>query len=162
MTAKAVRDLITDLQTDTSIRAVCPETDEEFRLADSTVFFGDELPEEAAQYVKASKEQISAARAELEKRRRALTDGFTGRSVAVKLGKTVEKVIPVLQGFPYDLVDCRPVYDPIDYIVFQGLSQGALRMVDFVDVKTGSSALSRVQRQVRDSVNDGRVTVRRI
>lgn len=162
MPAKAVRELIELLQQDTSIRAICPETEEEFRLSDAAIFFGDKLPEEATQFAKASREQIEAARVELRRRRKALTEGFTARSVAVKLGRTVEKILPVLQGFPYDVHDCRPLYDPIDFIVFQGLSRQGLHMVDFVDVKTGGSALTRVQRQVRDVVSDGQVTVRRI
>lgn len=149
--------MVRALQSDNALRATCPNEGTEFRLADALIFYGDELPDPALQYIKAFKEETAAAKAQLEVTRRKLTLGFTEKSVAIKLGKTVEKVIPALSGFPYKAGDCRPVFDPIDYVVFPGLAAGKPTIIDFVDVKTGGSRLSAVQRQIRDAVNDGKV-----
>ena len=64
----------------------------------------------------------------------------------------------------YSPKDFRHFGDPIDYIVFDGLSElqkgdiSELRNVVFLDIKTGNSRLNTVQRRVRDAINDGRVS----
>ena len=40
----------------------------------------------------------------------------------------------------------------MDFVVFDGLDEGALRRVVFVEVKTGDADLSPRERQVRDAV----------
>lgn len=91
-----------------------------------------------------------------------ITEGRTKRSVEVKLGKTVEKICPVLPGFPFEPSDCRALFEPIDYVAFVGLTKGSISRLDFVDVKTGGSRLNQRQREIRDAVTDGAVRLRRL
>ncbi len=46
---------------------------------------------------------------------------------------------------------------PVDLIVFDGLSVGALEQVVFVEIKTGASQLSTRERRVREAIQAGRV-----
>jgi predicted Holliday junction resolvase-like endonuclease len=74
------------------------------------------------------------------------------RSLAVTAGKVFEQLVPYLPGFAFNPKDARFLGSPVDFVVFDGLSDGAVRQVVFVEVKTGNAELSRRERQVRDAV----------
>jgi hypothetical protein len=60
-------------------------------------------------------------------------------------------------------IHARFLGSPIDFVVFAGLDEGEeCRDVVLVEVKTGKSALSKRERQVRDAVEAGRVSYRLI
>jgi predicted Holliday junction resolvase-like endonuclease len=79
------------------------------------------------------------------------------RSQAVTTGKVQEQLVPYLPSFPYNPKDVRFLGSPVDLVVFEGLNEGRLRRVVFVEVKTGSSGLSLRERQIRDVVQAGDV-----
>ncbi len=79
------------------------------------------------------------------------------RSHAVNVGKITEHLLPYMSVFPYNPKDVRFVGSPIDLIVFDGIDEGELREILFLEVKTGSSSLSTRQRQIRDAILSGRV-----
>ena len=79
------------------------------------------------------------------------------RSQAVTLGKITEHFVPYLPDFPYNPKDARFMGSPIDFVVFDGLSEGQVKNIVFVEVKTGVSALSTRERRIRDAVRSGRV-----
>ena len=79
------------------------------------------------------------------------------RSHAVNLGKITEHLLPYMSVFPYNPKDVRFVGSPIDLIVFDGIDEGELREILFLEVKTGTSSLSTRQRQIRDALLSGRV-----
>jgi predicted Holliday junction resolvase-like endonuclease len=79
------------------------------------------------------------------------------RSQAVTAGKVSEQIVPYLPGFSFNPKDVRFLGSPVDLVVFDGLDEGELRRVVFVEVKTGSSTLSPRERQVRAVVRAGRV-----
>ncbi len=79
------------------------------------------------------------------------------KSKSVITGKITEHFVPYLPGFSFNPKDTRFLGSPIDLIVFDGLDHGNLKGIWLVEVKTGSSSLSKKQRQVRDAVRDLRV-----
>ena len=81
------------------------------------------------------------------------------RSESVVAGKATEHLAPLLPGFEFDPRDARFLGSPVDFIVFDGLSDGDVREVVFVEVKTGpSAALSSRERLVREAIEDRRVS----
>ena len=82
----------------------------------------------------------------------ALRRDAVQRSQSVTLGKVAEHLVPYLPDFRWNPKDARFVGSPVDYIVFDGLSEGALRRIVFVEVKTGAAAMTTRERQVRDAV----------
>lgn len=84
------------------------------------------------------------------------------RSRAVLRGKISEQLAPLLPNFPFDPADARFIGNPIDYVVFDGYSKlrnggkGELSIV-LLDVKQGSSELSREQRAIKEAVEAKRV-----
>ena len=79
------------------------------------------------------------------------------KSQSTLIGKITEHFIPYLPDFPYNPQDARFLGAPIDFIVFDGLSEGEIKEVVLVEVKTNKGSLSKRERQLRDAVNDGRV-----
>ena len=98
--------------------------------------------------------QLEGWRAESEL---AIRQDAARRSHGVTVGKMTEHLVPFLPGFNFDPRDARYLGTPVDFLVFDGLSEGEVRSVTFVEVKTGRSGLSQRERQVRDAVLAGRV-----
>jgi predicted Holliday junction resolvase-like endonuclease len=79
------------------------------------------------------------------------------RSQAITTGKVHEQLIPYLPVFPYNPKDVRFLGSPIDLVVFDGLAEGRVRRIIFLEVKTGGSGLTSRERCVRDVVRAGEV-----
>ncbi|MFH0890064.1 MAG: Holliday junction resolvase-like protein [Candidatus Aenigmatarchaeota archaeon] len=151
--------LLAALKKDHKIWAISP-CGHEYRLSDSELFYGSELTPKAKEFLDLQNEGIKQLKKEAKDFKYKLTEGFTKKSVEVKIGKTIEKIVPVLPGFPYNPLDCRSLFDPIDYTVFVGASKDSVSHIDFVDIKTGNARLSPVQKTIRDVVLDGKVNIR--
>src|SRR6266566_5281792 len=74
------------------------------------------------------------------------------RSQAVTIGKVQEQLIPYLPEFRYNPKDARFLGTPVDLVIFDGLDDGDVRRVVFVEVKTGGATLTGRERQVRDVI----------
>jgi predicted Holliday junction resolvase-like endonuclease len=82
------------------------------------------------------------------------------RSSATLKGQVGERFAPFVPGFGYEPADARFLGSPIDYVVFDGLADGQVKAVAFVEVKTGPLPLTPFQRQVKEAIDGGRVTFR--
>ncbi len=80
------------------------------------------------------------------------------RSRAVLGGQLAEQVAPFLPGFPCNPADARFIGKPVDFIAFPGASEGRpVGEILFIEVKSGSSALSAREKEIRDAVRNGAV-----
>ncbi|MFN6203347.1 MAG: Holliday junction resolvase-like protein, partial [Acidobacteriota bacterium] len=82
------------------------------------------------------------------------------RSQAVTVGKVTEHLVPHLPNFNFNPKDARFIGSPIDFIIFDGLNddeENQIREVVFLEIKTGTSTLTRRERMVRDAIKAGRV-----
>lgn len=86
------------------------------------------------------------------------------RSEAVLRGRVSEQLAPTTDAFPFDPQDARLIGTPIDFVVFDGLAEAragqrdSLRRIVLVEIKSGQSSLTTIQRRVRDAATDGRVS----
>jgi len=71
------------------------------------------------------------------------------RSLAVTAGKVHEQLVPYLPEFGFNPKDARFLGSPVDLIVFDGLADGQVKRVVFLEVKTGGALLTARERQVR-------------
>lgn len=78
-------------------------------------------------------------------------------SQAAITGRVLEKFAPYLPEFAFNPRDARFLGDPVDFVVFDGLSEGAVRRVVFLEVKSGGGALNGNERKVRTAVAERRV-----
>lgn len=88
---------------------------------------------------------------------RRVREDAVQRSQAVTAGKVHEQLMPYLPTFPYNPKDVRFLGSPVDLVVFDGLAEGRVRRIVFVEVKTGGAGLTGRERMVREAVRDGEV-----
>ncbi|MBW2053900.1 MAG: Holliday junction resolvase [Deltaproteobacteria bacterium] len=91
------------------------------------------------------------------KNKEKITRDAIKRSQAVTMGKVTEHFVPYLPNFNYNYREARFLGNPIDFIVFDGLYKGEVRNIVFIEVKTGTGALSTRERRIRDAVQSGRI-----
>ena len=88
-----------------------------------------------------ARETALADAALLIKRKEAeLRKDAVRRSQSVTRGKVAEQIAPYLPDFKYNPRDCRFLGSPVDLVVFDGLTEGLLRQVVFIEVKSGKHA----------------------
>jgi predicted Holliday junction resolvase-like endonuclease len=84
------------------------------------------------------------------------------RSRSTLKGKIAEQMAPIMPNFAFNPADARFIGSPVDYIIFDGLTDVAddqktsIRIV-FMDVKKGAGKLTRVQRIIKKAVEDKEV-----
>ena len=79
-------------------------------------------------------------------------------------GQMAEQMAPMLPGFDYSPADSKFLGDPIDYVIFDGMTDARdgdgsfddLEVV-LIDVKYGKAQLSATQRAIAQAVEAGRV-----
>ncbi|MCR4741281.1 MAG: hypothetical protein K5866_00200 [Treponema sp.] len=92
------------------------------------------------------------------KKSRNLRKDAIKRSKAVIGGQVAEQIAPLLPDFPSPIADARFIGKPIDFIAFPGLEESnKVKEILLIEVKTGSSALSEREKEVRRAVEEGRV-----
>ena len=83
----------------------------------------------------------------------AIRENAVQRSLAVTAGKVHEQLVPYLPEFGFNPKDARFLGSPVDLVVFDGLADGAVRRVVFLEVKTGGAPLTARERQVRNVID---------
>ena len=160
MTAATV--LITELQHDKRFKATCPACMEDFALSDAVLFaLSAEPPAAALAALNAMRARIKERKATLRASRERMTTGARRTAEAVNLGMIVEKIVPSFPSFAYKAADCRAMFEPIDYLVFSGLTaRNQVEALYFVEVKSGNARLSGSQQSIKKAVEDGSVQFR--
>ncbi|HET9383543.1 MAG TPA: Holliday junction resolvase-like protein [Gemmatimonadales bacterium] len=83
----------------------------------------------------------------------AIRENAVQRSLAVTAGKVHEQLVPYLPEFGFNPKDARFLGSPVDLVIFDGLADGEVRRVVFLEVKTGSAPLTTRERQVRNVID---------
>ena len=154
---KSTEQLIKELQT-SNLVAECP-CGEEFRLSDAVIFDGTKkFPKEALEYQQVLLAELEKRAIELEKRKKLATERAETTTKAVNIGKNLEKIFPTLKDFKWEIPDTRFLGDPIDLVIFKGLSHGNVDWIDFVEIKTGKAPLNKRQKSIRSTIEDNGVS----
>ena len=101
---------------------------------------------------------IAELKAEFNTLLKASRKDAVKRSRAVLSGQMAEQIAPFLRDFPCNPADVRFVGKPLDFIGFPGASDGSgIKEILFIEVKTGNSALSSREKEIKEAVNAGKV-----
>lgn len=126
-------------------------------LADAGLFFLHEFTDAAQEIYERRKSELSERARDLRERRKKILKGSEVGARAVNLAFILERLAPAIQGFGFERNDCRSLFDPIDYVIFDGLSRrGAVDCILFVDIKTGKARLQQKQKEIRNLVEAGK------
>jgi len=143
---------------DDGFYAECVCCEETVLLRDCDLFYLDDFSEKGREIFERYWSELDERKSELFKRRRHISQSSEVGAFATNTGLILERLAPSLSTFRHECSDCRSLFDPIDYVIFEGLCQkGVVSRIIFADIKTGSGSLSRRQREIRDLVNNKKV-----
>lgn len=125
----------------------------------------DAYPPAARKIIRGRFDSSSELQEELKERKRELAENKKVKPERIRaaaqgsnFGKIAEQIVPAFVTFPYKQSECRPLFEPVDYLIFTGLAgKGRVEAIKFVDVKTGDAGLSKGQRQIRDRIGEGKI-----
>ena len=80
------------------------------------------------------------------------------RSRAVLSGQFSEQLAPYLPNFPFRPSEARFIGKPIDFVVFKGMDEKKIEQVVFVEVKSGQSKLTDVQKSLKSTIQNKNVS----
>jgi len=145
--------------TKSRVYATCPGCDEPFALARAGLFFSNEFTAEAKNALRRAKSALAERRTALRARPTLISEGSASQAGATNLGFILERIAPTLPTFPLKSTECRSLFDPIDYVAFPGADSGVVESIHFVEIKSGRSRLSGRQKEIRDVIERGRVSL---
>jgi predicted Holliday junction resolvase-like endonuclease len=96
------------------------------------------------------------------RRARDIRRDAVSQSRAVTRGQVFEQFAAYFPSFEFNPKDAQFIGKPVDFVVFDGLDDGELRRIVFVEIKTGDAALSTRERRIRDAIRHGRVEWREL
>jgi len=79
------------------------------------------------------------------------------QSRAVLSGQFSEQIAPYMPDFPYKPTEARFIGKPVDFIVFKGMDEKKIEEVVFVEVKSGKSQLSSVEKSLKSAIQDKKI-----
>ena len=140
--------------------AECP-CGAEHKLSDLLLFDGTKpFPPEVLEVQEQYEEELRKRHVKLEKNKKLTTEKATITTRSVNIGKNLEKILPIMEDFKWQLPDCRFLGDPIDLLTFNGLSVNNIDSISFIEVKSGKAKLNQHQKLVKEAVEDNRVKYR--
>ena len=150
--------LIKELKSIPNLFGICPHCEGSFKISDAFMFDGltTKFPDIAKGICKQYQDELKERIEQLKKKKLSVKDAEK-KAISIGLGKIVEDVVPAYKQFPYNMCDCRGLFEPIDTIVFNGLIKENVDHITFLEMKYGTSQLKTHQRRIRDAVRDKRV-----
>jgi len=131
------------------------DRDAEVRQREREVLFRENRLERDA---KTRVREILRSKTEIQALIRQASKEAVLRSRQTLLGRMLERIAPCFRQFHYDPRDMRSICDPMDFVLFDGLTvERQVKQITFIEVKCGRSRLTGVQRSVREAVDKGRV-----
>lgn len=155
--SKDAKDLIGTLESD-GFYALCPCCDEPISLKDAGLFYLDQFTPEAKVLYVQHKKELKEREKELKEQRKSISQRSQVGAKAVNVGFILERLAPTMAGFRFDRNDCRSLFDPIDYVIFEGLSKkNSVTKILFTDIKTGGARLSGKQKEIKNLVEKKKI-----
>lgn len=108
----------------------------------------------------ASKARDAEFERRVEEKAEQIAESKLKSSASTLKGQIGERFAPFVPGFGYEAAGARFLGSPIDYVVFDGISDGEIKEIAFVEVKTGRLPLTEFQKQVKRVIDEKRVTWR--
>ena len=156
-TNKEIRDTL-DALNNGNFHIECTSCQEEIKLSEAGLFHLDNFTPESHDVYKSMLVEQKKRRASLKERKLSIPKKSEVGAKATNLGFLLERLAPTLDGFTFNKNDCRSMFDPIDYVIFEGLSEKQkVDKIVFVDIKSGGARLSPKQKKIKQVVEDKKV-----
>ena len=142
--------------------AECSQCGTEFRLKDASLFDQDNFSVKALEMYQEQLEAIKEEKARLKKLKEQGNTRSQVGAKSVNIGFILERIAPVMGSFRFHHNDCRSMFDPIDYVIFEGLSEkGKVNKLFFIDIKTGGARLNNSQKEIKAVIEKKKVHLKK-
>jgi len=140
------------MRAEDQIAGYCPICHELFRISEVELFY---IPDRKKDFLA----EFRKKERELEERIDEEREDAINRSRASLMGKLFETVRPYLPDFRYHPGDLRGIWNPVDFVSFNGLAMNRdVESITFIEVKSGRSSLTNVERSILEAVENGKVS----
>jgi len=147
--------LVATLEDFRNILGMCPQCEEIFRLTDIQISYRakprrtwlDEL-EEVDDRLQRAEDRFDEKEGEI-------------RDLAVKRGRRrlpalLRKVDPIFSSRGFFPQDAKPLFDPVDFVIFDGMNRkGLVSRIVLFDGPAGDSARDKIQRSLERTIRGG-------
>ena len=138
--------------------ADCSCCDEPIPLRKAQLFYDGDLSPQAEYLRNGLWSEIQDRKKELHSHKKSIISSSEVGSRATNIGFLSERIAPSLPDFPFNRNDCRSLFDPIDYLVFEGLSKTRkINKIFFVEIKTGGARLQSNQKEIKALVESKKI-----
>lgn len=149
---KEAREVVRTLEAG-DIYIQCPCCDLPIKAKDAGLFYLDDLTPDAQELYERQRQELKEREKTLKEHRKGISRKSEVGAKAVNIGFILERLAPAMQAFRFDRNDCRSLFDPIDYVIFEGLSKkGVVSKILFSDIKTGAAKLSNKQKEIKSLI----------
>lgn len=140
------------------IMALCPNDDcgELFRLSDARPFLKDKRPTSVLDGIEAEEQRIDRAIERLEVKEGLLRE--KAQAAGLKKAKLrLRKIDPVFSGAKLNPHDVKIIFDPVEYVVFDGLNDDRMRRILLLGHEPTSKQGERVLQSISSSIRAGNI-----
>ncbi len=140
----------------------CNHCSEELALKIVHLFDNDNFSDEALEIYEEQLQMIRDKKAELKRLRELGTRRSEIGALSINIGLILERLAPTMGGFRFNHNDCRSIFDPIDYVIFEGLSKkGRVDKIFLIDIKSGNAKLSKRQKEIKAAIHNKKVNFKK-
>ena len=137
----------------------CPCCQAKHKSESVNFFYGDDFNDHAQEWYDGHVTEFRERRKELTEQSKRMKKRSNTGAIAVNLGFLWEKLAPSLDGFPFSMNDIRFLGDPIDMVIFEGLSKGKVNRILFGDIKSGGARLTQRQKSIQNLVEKNKISM---
>jgi predicted Holliday junction resolvase-like endonuclease len=155
---KEAKEIIRTLE-DNNFYVECPCCGGQILLKNAGLFYLDHFSPEAEELYQKKVAECKLREKELREKRKKISEKSEISTTAINIGFISERIAPLLEDFSFERNDCRSLFDPIDYVIFEGLSKkNSVSKILFTEIKTGKARLNPHEKEIRNLVERNQVT----
>jgi predicted Holliday junction resolvase-like endonuclease len=138
------------------ILGICPRCGALFRLGDVRPYLIGKRPHSILDDLDAAEARIDRAMERLDEQEAMLR--ARAKEAGLKQAKRqLRKIDPIFSGSNLDPQDVRVIFDPVEYVVFDGMQREHLRRILLLGHPPASREAERVQRSLSRAIGKGNV-----
>jgi len=139
----------------------CPSCEGKFNLSEVELFEDNKFGEQSLAFYESELKKVQKQKERIAGLTKGNFDWLANNTRSVNVGFIAERIVLTLDTFNYNHNDCRPMFDPLDYIIFEGLTEkGYVENITFVDIKTGNARLTEGQKNIKQTILNKNVKFR--
>lgn len=132
----------------------CPCCGEVFRLSDTSIFTKTPPPHTPFDKLAAEHDRLNQQIEKFDEQEDKIREAATQRGQR-KAARQLRKLSPYLYDQAANPKDVKVIFDPVEYLVFHGLTKGHCTLIELVDHPAASKAQEKVQSSIDQAIKGG-------